>query len=292
MSGGGKSKSEMVSRTVLGLAMALLLIGVLIWGEIPLLLFVALVAGIGIREFFHVARVPGFTIMGVVSVEVLISFSFIGYHWPQSVHTPAGYMSGLGTTALIVGLLAMLLIQVAVRRPHFNLADLGIMVFGICYVGGILSLAFPLMALVRDAYPNSLYLPRLGLLLPIWAASGSDTFAYFTGSLFGRRPFFPELSPRKTWEGLIGGFVLATFGMAAICVYMGFHWCHAVALAALACAAAPLGDLAESAIKREFAAKDAGSILGPMGGVMDRIDSLLFTLPVVYFYLLIAKPFS
>lgn len=288
---GDKSKSTMATRVVISLVMAGAMIGFLAWGEIPLLVLAALTAAIGVREFLHVAKVPGFTIMGILASEILIGFAFIGYYAPGSVPMPPGYLAGIGTVALMVGLLAMLVIQVSVQRPHFTLADLGIMIFGILYVGGILSLAFPLMGMTRDAYPEHHYMSRIGLLLPLWAASGSDSFAYLTGSLFGRHSIFPHLSPRKTLEGLIGGFVIGLAGMTGIGIYMGFPWYHAAILGILACIAAPLGDLAESAIKREFAAKDAGTLLGPLGGVLDRIDSLLFTLPVVYFYLFLFRPF-
>jgi len=281
----------MAARIAISLAMAGALIGLLVWGEIPLLILAAIVSGIGVREFFHVAKVPGFTIMGVLSVEALVLFSFIGYRSPGAVPVPPGYLAGPGAVALIVGLLAMLLIQLAANRPHFDLADLGIMVFGILYIGGIISLAFPLMGMFRDAYPGKEYMARVGLLLPLWAASGSDSFAYLTGSFFGRHPLFPKLSPKKTWEGLIGGFVFGLAGIIGIGTYMGFQWYHSVILGMLACCAAPVGDLAVSAIKREFNAKDTGKLFGPIGGVLDRIDSLLFTLPVTYFYLLLLKPF-
>ncbi len=222
-----------------------------------------MITGVGVWEFFRIAKVPGFTIIGVLSSEVLVLFSFIGYRSPGMVPMPPGYIAGLGAIALIVGLLATLLIQIAVNRPHFDLSDLGIIVFGILYIGGIISLVFPMMRIFLDAYPDKLYMARVGLLLPLWAASGSDSFAYLTGSFIGRHPLSPKLSPKKTWEGLVGGFIFGFLGIIGIGLYMEFQWYHMVILGILSCSVAPVGDLAVSAIKREFNVKDTGKQFGP-----------------------------
>ncbi len=126
-------------------------------------------------------------------------------------------------------------------------------------------------------------------LVATWAY---DTAAYFTGSLLGRHRFLPRISPNKTWEGVAGG----TVAVALVTVVAGlpltfwgwqalplWHW-QALPLALGVAAAAQLGDLAESLIKRQAGAKDAGGLIPGHGGMLDRIDSLLFSVLVVYYY--------
>lgn len=115
---------------------------------------------------------------------------------------------------------------------------------------------------------------------------GSDTGAYYTGRAFGRRKLAPKISPGKTWEGAVGG-MLASLLMAALAHYWFFRelplkW--ALPLSALMNVLGVLGDLTESALKRSAGAKDAAQILPGHGGLLDRLDSLLFNAPVIYYF--------
>jgi phosphatidate cytidylyltransferase len=117
-----------------------------------------------------------------------------------------------------------------------------------------------------------------------------DSGAYLVGRRWGKRRLWPAVSPSKTWEGTIGGVLLA----AAVCLLtvkvLGLSYPQAIGLGVLIAVLAQLGDLVESAIKRQVGVKDAGSFLPGHGGVLDRIDGLLFsTVGVYYFALLIAK---
>jgi phosphatidate cytidylyltransferase len=112
-----------------------------------------------------------------------------------------------------------------------------------------------------------------------------DTCAYFTGRSFGKTPLAPRLSPKKTWEGSIGGFFGAIITAITVSALFGLPMSLPVtiALGALAGVLGPLGDLAESHIKRQLGVKDAGSILPGHGGMLDRIDSILFMVPVMFY---------
>ena len=115
---------------------------------------------------------------------------------------------------------------------------------------------------------------------------GSDTGAYYTGRAMGRRKLAPKISPGKTWEGALGG-MLASLLMAVLAHYWFFHelplkW--ALPLSALMNVLGVLGDLTESALKRGAGAKDAAQILPGHGGLLDRLDSLLFNAPVIYYF--------
>jgi phosphatidate cytidylyltransferase len=147
-----------------------------------------------------------------------------------------------------------------------------------------------------------LYLPFLAAHLPLVVARADhyvgavigyallvvvyDTAAYATGATIGRHPLAPHISPNKSWEGAAGATVL-TLLVGAFVLPLWEPWTlpSGLTLAALACVVAPLGDLSESMLKRDLAVKDMGSILPGHGGMLDRIDALLFMAPVLYYVL-------
>jgi phosphatidate cytidylyltransferase len=115
---------------------------------------------------------------------------------------------------------------------------------------------------------------------------GSDTGAYYVGRAIGKRKLAPKISPGKTWEGVVGG-LLAALAMAAVAHFWFFRelplkW--ALPLALIMAILGILGDLTESALKRGAGAKDAAKILPGHGGVLDRLDSLLFNAPLLYYF--------
>lgn len=122
----------------------------------------------------------------------------------------------------------------------------------------------------------------LTVLLGVW---GFDTAAFFSGRYLGRHRLAPLISPAKTWEGAIGGFALSMLATVLCTVVpLGVPWYLAVALGLLIGIAAILGDLAESLIKRQSKVKDSGQIMPGHGGLLDRIDSLLFAVIVVFLF--------
>jgi phosphatidate cytidylyltransferase len=124
------------------------------------------------------------------------------------------------------------------------------------------------------------------LLLAIIATVAYDVGAYFVGSRFGRSALAPEVSPNKTWEGLIGASVATVIVTLAVVAIFGLHpWTigRAFALSLVVIVFAPLGDLCESLIKRDLGVKDMGTILPGHGGLLDRLDALLFVVPATYY---------
>ncbi len=121
------------------------------------------------------------------------------------------------------------------------------------------------------------------VLLGTWA---SDTFAYFFGRAFGKTPFC-SVSPKKSFEGAVCGFVCSFITVLFLCIIcLGIALWHAVMVAVAVAVFAPVGDLVESIIKRSFDVKDSGKLFPGHGGVLDRFDSVLFTVPVVYYLLM------
>ena len=112
----------------------------------------------------------------------------------------------------------------------------------------------------------------------------NDTFAYFSGLLFGKHPMAPGISPKKTWEGLAGAIIATTIGASLVFVYvLDDRWWLGAIVGVMGVITATCGDLIESAVKRDLGIKDMGVILPGHGGILDRLDSLLFTAPSVWF---------
>ncbi|HEX6666604.1 MAG TPA: phosphatidate cytidylyltransferase [Solirubrobacterales bacterium] len=151
---------------------------------------------------------------------------------------------------------------------------------------GIVWIGVPLVhaVLLRD-------LPDHGGALLIDVLVGTfvaDTAAYATGRMFGSHHVFPNISPNKTLEGLIGGFLIGTMGFWFAGLYQDWlSGTDALIIGAAVAAVAPVGDLFESLLKRDLGTKDTGALLGPHGGILDRLDAVFFTV-VVGYYLSIA----
>jgi phosphatidate cytidylyltransferase len=125
-------------------------------------------------------------------------------------------------------------------------------------------------------------IPKIFTLVAL--VSFNDTFAYFSGVLFGKHPMAPHISPKKTWEGLAGAIVATTVAAGFVFVYvLDDYWWLGALVGALGVVTATCGDLIESAVKRDLHIKDMGTILPGHGGILDRVDSLLFTAPSVWF---------
>jgi len=123
--------------------------------------------------------------------------------------------------------------------------------------------------------------------------SCNDTFAYIFGVLLGKHPLAPQISPKKTWEGLVGSIIATTIGSALVFQFaLGHTWWIGASIGLVAVVTSTCGDLIESAVKRDLAIKDMGTILPGHGGILDRIDSVLFTAPAVWFALELIKHFN
>ena len=208
------------------------------------------------------------------------------------------------TLLMTAALLAVMVAEVGKEEIGEALGSISGTFFGVFYVGWLLSHAIPLRnfhyvvtarwgAEVGAAYP-----PQTGAFLLVVAVAivvGCDAGAYFAGRAFGRRKLAPTISPGKTVEGAIGGVAAGTaiaVGGKATCAWLApalataIPWSIVVPLGILVSIAGVVGDLVESLLKRDAAQKDAGALLPGMGGVLDRIDSALFGIPVMYYLLL------
>ena len=164
---------------------------------------------------------------------------------------------------------------------------------GPLYVGFLLSHALPLRE-VGQATDGAGDMGRLWLLLTVLVTFAADTGAFLVGRTVGHRVIksgmAPRISPAKTWEGAVGGFVAAVAAAVALGLLFGLDvlWWQAAVIGATVGIVAQCGDLLESALKRMSNVKDAGSIIPGHGGILDRLDSIVFSLPAVYYLVTIA----
>lgn len=179
-------------------------------------------------------------------------------------------------------LTAGVLIAATLRGAPFDkiIASSGATILGVLY---IVLLGGHLVA-VRMGFEQKLSAHLLSFFFLV--LMGADTGAYYTGRAIGKHKLAPNISPGKTWEGVAGG-MLAALALATVAHFWFFRelplkW--ALPLAAVMMILGVLGDLAESALKRSAGAKDAAKILPGHGGVLDRLDSLLFNAPLIYYF--------
>jgi phosphatidate cytidylyltransferase len=194
---------------------------------------------------------------------------------------PAAQVAGprgqaIGLTVLVIG---ALLRSLADRQRHDVLGTVSRTVLIGAWLGGLASYALLLRAMDR---------PLVMLATVIGATAVGDTAAYLVGSRLGRRPVAPSVSPNKTWEGLAGGLIGASvFGALVLPLDGSSSALRGALIGALVGAAGFLGDLVASMVKRDLGVKDLGRLLPGHGGVLDRVDALLLTLPIGYALLVV-----
>ena len=192
--------------------------------------------------------------------------------WPQATWFPESILYNL----LLLFFFVEGLLNYRPNKPV--LADVSRRFFGVIYC------AVPLALLLEIRVAENGRLLVCFLLLTIWA---TDAGAYFMGRSWGKRKLAPNISPGKTRAGFFGGVLFAsiTGGSMAYGFSLPFGWIEAIFIAGILSIAGQVGDLAESLLKREAGIKDSGKLIPGHGGMLDRLDSLLFASPVFYLFL-------
>jgi phosphatidate cytidylyltransferase len=174
-------------------------------------------------------------------------------------------------------------------RDDAPLRTMAYTLFGLLYVLWLYNFITKIVYVTPRA-PNGAVTGQFYVFYCIAITKFSDMGAYLTGSLVGRHPLVPHISPKKTWEGFAGALAFSLLASVGLFALMPGHlsvltWTHSITLGLLLGFAAVIGDLAESIIKRSTGVKDSGNMLPGIGGALDLVDSLLFTAPLLFFYL-------
>jgi len=231
---------------------------------------------------FHVYTKLGFLVMGY---GLMLWFCGPTYHindygLQKNLSLP---ISAAGFTLLLIGIFQ----KNAIKLKGFAMALLGLIYISLCF-GFMISLWQQSIQWCNISNNTMTRAPHI-LIASIWI---NDTMAYIVGSLIGKRPL-SKISPKKTWEGTIGGIILSTIIIAFVAplILVGQLYTPLVIfsglIALIASVAGTFGDLFESKLKRMAGVKDSGSLMPGHGGFLDRFDSLLFATPAVWLYLYI-----
>ncbi|RMG29503.1 MAG: phosphatidate cytidylyltransferase [Bacteroidetes bacterium] len=251
------------------------------YDPLGLWLFCTLVSLLGLWEFLGLTAVRGrgfrFVALGMASLlwlaALLELLSSILLEFPPEVYS--------SIAILTLPLLAIVTLFSPTEKAPVQKLGNTTLGFVYCFLPMFLLYQLSVPAIVQD---YDFRLP-LGILLLTWIL---DVGAYFCGRLLGRHALFARVSPKKTWEGAIGGGLLCLGLGAGLQALMpvqhiaGFHW---LVVAVIIAIFSQLGDLVESLFKRSYQLKDSGSILPGHGGMLDRFDGMYLSLPFIYFYL-------
>ena len=253
--------------------------------------FALLISGLGLRalwEYFRMLEhqgVPCFRTFGLLCGVVLLAGSF---HYFRAVGPARSY--DFEMAVLLCFLLGVFARQMFDGRIETDpLRTMAYTLFGLLWVLWLFNFLTKIVYVTPRA-PDGAPTGHFYVLYLLIVTKFSDMGAYLVGCAFGRHPMAPHISPKKTWEGFAGALLFSLLGSYGVFALLGdrlpaFDWTHVTALGLLLGTAAVIGDLAESLVKRSTGVKDSGSMLPGIGGALDLVDSLLFTAPLLFFYL-------
>lgn len=288
-----RSKGAILARrSVSAIAMWAILFGVLLSGwPVAYFLLNATLGLLGLWEFYRMLdhrRLPSFRIFGMICAAIFFVGSFYSLEHSRTGAPSSGNFEMATLLIFLLGVFGRQLFTHA-RENIPPLETMAYTVFGLLYAPWLFNFISKIIYLVpRD--PAGGLAGQYYVLYLIFVAKFSDMGAYLVGSVIGKHKMVPHISPGKTWEGFGGalGFsLLASFGLCWLLPgrLSLIRPLDALVLGLALSVAAVIGDLAESILKRSMGVKDSGKILPGIGGVLDLIDSLLFTAPLLFFYL-------
>lgn len=270
-----KEMSNLTQRIITGLIYGITSIACLSLSPISFVIFFLVVMVIGLNEFYNLAHKldykPKRTLTTISSV-LIFATSISVYSFPD-----------YSKTLVACSILSILTIFVSTLFEKENKAfnSIASTFLAILYV----ALPFSLTNLI--AFQNGIFKYEIILssFILVWL---SDTGGYFIGVKFGKRKLMERISPKKSWEGAFGSILFSVIGAIFISKYFTlFNTLEWILLSVIICVSSILGDLIESMFKRNAGMKDTGDILPGHGGILDRFDSIIFVLPMIYIFQLI-----
>ena len=269
--------SNFLQRTITGAIFVILIVGSILWNHYAFSFLFLIFTILGISEFYSIISKTGSKPYGfsgvVISALLFLITSYIAIS-----------NSNIHFILILIPLIFIDLIIELFRKHKTPFINVALSYAGILYISLPMSL---LNFLSNPGFIHGIYIKGilLGFFLLIWS---NDTFAYLTGIKFGRHKLFERISPKKTWEGSIGGLFFSLLTAYIISLFIKelspLQW---LGMALITVVFGTLGDLVESMLKRSLNIKDSGNILPGHGGILDRFDAVLLAAPFVYIYLVL-----
>lgn len=277
---------NLIIRTISGVVLLAVVLGAAFAGPIGYGALLLLITGVGVWEFYAMARAKGVEpqrglgIVGSLGLTLggvgILCANYLDYEFEQLI------ILGIGVAALAIMFIFVVEVFRNRQTPIHNIATT---IMGIVYVG----LPMAVMAIIpmllqnpdfKDPHWNAWYF--LFYLFLVW---GNDVFAYLCGITLGKHKLCERLSPKKSWEGFIGG-ILGAVAMGAVAAWwLDESYIFWVGLAIVVALTSVIGDLVESMFKRDAGVKDSGKIMPGHGGMLDRFDALLVSAPFALVYI-------
>ena len=263
-------------RTITGVIYVALIVGSILISKYTFVVLFGFILIYTLFEFYRLCKKGGNQpqmLLGIfISIYLFVAFFLFDMNMVGEV-----MFFGLVPLLMLIALIEMF------RKNKNPVLNIAYTFLGIIYIAVPFSV-LNFIVTPFDQYPRQ-YMPEalLSLFIILWA---NDSGAYLFGSWLGKTKMIERISPKKTWEGAIGGAITALVVSVVLFHYIGFiSPVHAIILSLLTVVSGTLGDLTESMIKRSFNVKDSGGMLPGHGGLFDRFDSMLFAAPVYYIYI-------
>ncbi len=260
-------------RIIVAVSTIPILLGLSFWGGIPFLLFILLIGTVSFYEFSEMVKNKSTNVnksLVILAVALLIAnayFQFIDFQ------------------LLVLSEIIVIFLVELFRNKGSAIQNVGSTLLGLFYIG----LFSSTIILIREIYSGSLHYNDGGLLIisifiTLWV---TDSAAYFLGTAFGKHKLFPRVSPNKSWEGALAGFIFAIISMVVLnTVLLAFiSLIDALVIGVIIGLFGQIGDLIEGLLKRDAGVKDSSNIIPGHGGVLDRFDSLIFSSPLIFLYI-------
>lgn len=287
----------LIRRTFSSLALwsvvlALVLSGTGLFSQIACWTIITIFGLLGQWEFYLAQREKGLRVYkkwGLFCGLLL----FLNSLWFLILHSDRAH-SWVGVSAIIVLSIIGVLVRMVLGRQHLEtpIVTVALTVMGVIYVPYLFNYVCRV-----SFWPGHPETTKYALIYLLAVSKFADVGAFVVGSLVGKNKMCPHISPAKTWEGFAGG-VLSSLGMSLLILWLcpgkvcGLTYVDGLILGLLLSVASTVGDLAESVVKRDASIKDSGHTIPGIGGMLDLIDSILFTAPVLYFYLYFFNSFQ
>lgn len=267
------NKKNTITRIIVSIGAIPIILGICYYGKLAFLAFALL---IGLMSFYEFSAM-------VIKKNSFVN-KFIGYLSTATLILNAYFNFAEFEVIVYITVILLTLVELF-RNRNSAIYNIGSTLFATFYIGLFASS----LVEIRELYNISSFIYNRGgliiitLIITIWVC---DSAAFFIGSPFGKHKLYRRISPNKSWEGAIAGFIFSVIAVIALKeIILDFlNWQDIIFIGVIVGIFGQIGDLIESLIKRDASVKDSSSIIPGHGGIFDRFDSLLFTAPIIYLY--------